>query len=119
MKKSVKAVLWSGLACPGAGHFFLKRYWRGALLFVPALLALGTMVRGLIEQAEFIMDKIESGAVAPDPQVIAALLDTAPATQMTNIAFWILVACWVAGIADAYWLGALQDKEDEAKAKPA
>lgn len=110
MKSSTKALLWSAVVFPGAGHFFLKRYRRGMLLFVPALLELSMLARGLIIQAEFVMDKIESGAISPDVTAIANLLDAVPETQMTRIAFWVLVACWMAGMVDAYLLGVEQDK---------
>jgi hypothetical protein len=117
MKTSTKAVLWSGLVFPGAGHIFLRRYRRGMLLIVPALLEFSMLVRGLIMQAEFILDKIESGAISPDPLAIAAMLDAAPETHMTQIAFWILVACWMAGMVDAYMLGTEEDRKDETRSK--
>ncbi|MFI4939553.1 MAG: hypothetical protein ACHP7O_04305 [Burkholderiales bacterium] len=110
MKKSVKAALWSGLVFPGAGHFFLKRTLRGMLLFIPALLSTILLVRGLLAQAELVMDKVASGAAPPDAQVIGALLDAAPETPIMNIAFWILAVCWVLGVIDAYRLGSIRDK---------
>lgn len=117
MKKSVKAALWSGLVFPGAGHFFLQRYLRGMILFVPAMLGIILIVCGLLEQAEFVMSKIEGGTVAPDVQVIAALLDAAPDTPMTNIAFWVIVVCWVLGTIDAYRLGNILDRAHVANDK--
>jgi hypothetical protein len=113
MKKSVKAALWSAFAFPGAGHFFLKRTLRGMVLFVPATAAIIFLVRGLLEQAEFVMNRIESGAATPDVQAIGALLDAAPATQMTNIAGWVIVVCWILGIIDAYQLGSIEDKAND------
>jgi hypothetical protein len=114
MKKSTKALLWSGLVFPGVGHFSLKYYLRGLLWFVPAMLALAVLVQGLIERAEFVMDKIESGAVAADPQAIAALLDRAPDTAAAQIALWVLLACWLAAMVDAYRLGAMHEKDANA-----
>jgi len=111
MKKSTKAMLWSGLVFPGCGHFSLKSYQRGSLWLVPALLALAVLVRGLIVQAEFVMDKIESGAIPLDPVAIATLLDSVPDTQMTSIAFWVFVVCWIGALVDAYRLGAKRDTE--------
>ncbi len=117
MKTSTKAVLWSALIFPGAGHIFLKNYRRGMLLFVPALIEFGMLMRGIVAQTEFILDKIESGAISPDPLAIAAMLDAAPETHMTQIAFWILVACWMAGMVDAYMLGIEEDKQDGGRPK--
>ncbi len=105
MKKSIKAVLWSGLAFPGAGHFYLKRYLRGLIVFVPAVASIGLYVQGLMEQVDFVMGKIESGAVALEPTAIEAVLNSAPQSQVVEVAFWVFVACWVAGMVDAYLLG--------------
>jgi hypothetical protein len=105
MKKSIKAVLWSGLAFPGAGHFYLKRYLRGLIVFVPAVASIGLYVQGLMEQVDFVMGKIESGTVALDPAAIEAVLNSAPQSQVVEVAFWVFVACWVAGMVDAYLLG--------------
>ena len=44
MRKSIKAVLLSALVFPGIGHFALKRYQRGLIFFVPALLSLSLIV---------------------------------------------------------------------------
>jgi len=111
MKKSTKAMLWSGLIFPGCGHFSLKSNRRGLLWLVPALLAVAVFVHGLIVRAEFVMDKVESGAVPLDPVAIATLLDSVPDTQMTSVAFWVFVVCWIGALVDAYSLGAKRDKE--------
>ncbi|HXA48370.1 MAG TPA: hypothetical protein VNW52_12120 [Burkholderiaceae bacterium] len=105
MKKSVKAALWSGLAFPGVGQFILKRHQRGMILFVPALISMVLYVKGLLQQVDFVMSKIESGAVPLDPVAISAMLDNVPQSQMVEIAFWVFVVCWVIGIVDAYVLG--------------
>jgi hypothetical protein len=105
MKKSVKAALWSGLAFPGVGHFVLKRYERGMLLLVPALISIGVYVKGLLDQVEFVMNKIESGAIGLDPVAISAMLESVPQSQSVEIAFWVFVVCWVIGIVDAYLVG--------------
>ena len=115
MKKSIKAVLWSGLAFPGAGHFFLKRYLRGMILFVPAMASIGVYARGLMVQVDFVMGKIESGAVALDPVAIEAVLNSVPQSQVVEIAFWVFVACWALGMVDAYLLGRSLETNDATK----
>ena len=114
MKKSMKAALWSGLAFPGAGHFFLKRYARGMLLIVPTVLALIYVVNDMLQRAAAIAEKILSGAASTDVATITALV-TADGNQstMSEIAVYVLLACWVTGIIDSYRLGSIDDKNDE------
>jgi hypothetical protein len=104
MKRTTKAVLWSGLAFPGAGHFFLKQNQRGLFLFVPALISACVYFYCRYVQVNFIWDKISSGAVSPDIAGVTALLDSAPQFPIADMAFWVLAACWALGIIDAYLL---------------
>lgn len=117
MKKSVKALLWSGLVFPGTGHFYLKRYQRGLLLFVPAVVGIGLYLHGLIVQIEFVLDKMESGAVPLDPVAIEAMIDSVPQTQITDIAFWLFVLCWGIAMVDSYLLGAKLEQGSSAPDK--
>jgi hypothetical protein len=118
MKKSVKALLWSGLAFPGVGHFYLKRHTRGLMIFIPALLGTVLYVRGVFQEVDYVMDKLESGSVALDPVAIAAMLDNVPHSQITDIAFWVFVVCWLAGMVDAYLLGEQIEKNQTGAVKP-
>lgn len=112
MKKSTKAVLWSGLVFPGAGHFFLKHYQRGMFLFVPALISSFLYFQGRYVQFEFLWDKLSSGAVSPDVTAVTALLDSVPQTPIADMAFWVLVMCWGLGMVDAYRLGSSMETKD-------
>lgn len=112
MKKSTKAVLWSGLAFPGTGHFFLKHYLRGMILFIPALISISLYTYGRYVQVMFVWDRIESGAVAPDPIAIATLLDNVPQAPVAEIAFWVFVVAWGLGMVDAYLLGRSEEAND-------
>lgn len=112
MKKSIKAVLWSGLAFPGAGHFFLKCFGRGMILFVPSVISVGVYVSGLMAQVDFVMDKMASGAVALDANAIQSMLDHVPQSQAVDIAFWVFVTCWGLGMVDAYLLGRKLEAND-------
>jgi uncharacterized membrane protein len=116
MKKSIKAVLWSGLAFPGAGHFYLKRYLRGLILIVPALAGISIYLKSEYDQASSVasklVEKIESGDVILDFSSIFAVAEKLDAqikalqqNSTGEIAFWVFVACWVAGMVDAYLLG--------------
>lgn len=122
MKKSGKAVLWSGLIYPGAGHFYLRQYLRGALLFAATSLGIAAaaedlIARGLLTQIGSLADKILSGAIAPDAQSAGNLINLGPDTLVSTISPWFIVLCWVFGIADAYRIGRLQES-DAAPNKP-
>ena len=64
MKKSVKAALLSGLVFPGVGQFSLKRYLRGLVFFVPAMLSLVFIVDSSMRRAFAIAGQIERGRCA-------------------------------------------------------
>jgi len=114
MKKSMKAALWSGLVFPGAGHFVLKRTARGMVFFVPTVLALIYVVNDMLQRAAAIAEKILSGAVSTDVTAITALVATGGnESTMLQVAEYVLLACWVAGIVDSYRIGAMDDKSDE------
>jgi len=118
MKKSVKALLWSALAFPGVGHFYLKRHTRGLAWFVPALTGTILYIRGVFQEVDYVMDKLESGTVAIDPVAIATMLDTVPHSLVTDIGFWIFVLCWIGGTVDAYLLGTQIEKNELGLVKP-
>ncbi|HCN87739.1 MAG TPA: hypothetical protein DIT28_00940 [Oxalobacteraceae bacterium] len=116
MKKSMKAALWSALVFPGAGHFLLKRYARGLVLFVPTVLALLYLVNDMLQQAAVIADKIMSGAVPADVTAITALVAAGGKdSTMLELAGYVLLVCWVAGMIDSYRIGNTEDRNDEKK----
>ena len=110
----MKAALWSGLVFPGAGHFVLKRYARGMVLFVPTVLALIYVVNDMLQRAAAIAEKILSGAASTDVTAITALVaaDGSEST-MLQLAGYVLLVCWIAGMIDSYRIGAKDDKNDE------
>lgn len=115
MKKSIKAALFSGLIFPGVGQFSLKRYARGLIFFVPAISSLAYMLDNSMRKAFAIMDQIERGEVPLDPDAIANLISaTASSSEslMLASAQWIIIACWMISIIDAYRLGKLADQSD-------
>ena len=116
MKKAIKAALFSGLIFPGIGHFLLKRYLRGMLFFVPALLSLLMLIRNALDRAYTIANQIQQGDVPLDPDVISGLIlapPSAPVMLMLNIATWVIIACWTGSIIDSYLLGKKADQEEE------
>lgn len=119
MKISTKAVLWSALAFPGAGHFVLRRAARGTALLGVTLCAIWYVVHyvlasGLMDKVNDLTYKILSGEVSSDLSTAASLIDV-PDPIGVQIASWLVMACWVAGIVDSYRIGAQEDKRDQAK----
>jgi len=116
MRRSSKAALLSGLIFPGVGHMFLKRYERGSILMILALLALSAIVARALERAQSIMDRINSGEIPLETAAITDMVTTASsgaASLAENVALIALLACWLIGIVDSYRLGATQEKLDK------
>ena len=113
MPKTNKATLLSALVFPGAGHFFLKKRITGAVLAAASLAALYLIVADMVERAQQIADKILSGEVAPDVAAITELLSrqaTGNESQLLDVAWPVLIICWLIGIVDSYRCGRAQDK---------
>jgi TM2 domain-containing membrane protein YozV len=105
MKSPTVAVLLSGLVFPGAGHFYLKRPLRGALLLIISLVCLWSIVSQATQQATTVLEQFELSGGGADQ--IASLV-----TQSLNqsnsasgaLASLVLAGCWVIGMVDAYRL---------------
>jgi len=113
MNKSNKAALFSALVFPGAGHFFLKRYFFGAVITCAALGALYLIIADMLERAREIADKILSGEAGLDLATITELVSQQSASndsQLLDIAWAVLIISWLIGIADSYRVGRAQDK---------
>ncbi|WP_426338296.1 hypothetical protein ACN9MZ_17790 [Pseudoduganella sp. S-14] len=102
MKQSSKAALISGLGFPGLGQMLvLKRTVRGLVFMLPALAVFGWLMYGVWKATAVLMDQALSGALPPDPILIAQRLTKASIMPGTSTAGWILLACWIASIVDA------------------
>jgi hypothetical protein len=108
VQKSVKAVLFSALLFPGAGHLVLKRRARGLTLVLLTLAALGTVVTIAVQRAMTVVDEINTGAIALDTQSIESAVEASGSGSgdlLGNACMAILVVCWVIGVVDSYRLG--------------
>ena len=115
MKKSNKAVLFSALVFPGAGHLILKKYISAAILACASLAALYLIIANMLERAQQIADKILSGEVAPDAAAITELLSRQPTgseSQLLDAAWVVLIISWLIAIVDSYRCGRAQEKTD-------
>jgi len=107
----MKAALLSAFIFPGAGHFFLKKYIRAALLACTASLMLYWIITAAVERALDIVEQIQRGEVAADVATIAELVSRQSMgadAQFLNIATAVLLVAWLAGIVDSHRLGRLQ-----------
>jgi hypothetical protein len=112
MKKSTKAALLSGLIFPGVGHMYLKQYPRGSALILAALIAMTLMIIVVVQSAQAIVDRINSGEIAIESGAIADMVSSSTSTadsSMANISLIVLGICWLVGIIDSYRLGSAQE----------
>jgi GNAT superfamily N-acetyltransferase len=108
VKKSLKAVLFSGLVFPGSGYFVLRLPVRGLVVVALALVSLVELVSVAMAQATFVMNKVMTGDVPMDANGIESLVTTASAassTSLADLASWVLLACWIISTIDCYRIG--------------
>lgn len=107
MNKPTVAVLLSGLVFPGAGHFYLKRPLRGALLLMISFVCLWSLISQTLQQANTVLEQLELGGGATSTDQIASLV-TQSLNQSNNasgtLAGLVLAGCWLIGMIDAYRL---------------
>ncbi|QYK01858.1 hypothetical protein [Shewanella psychrotolerans] len=114
MNKAMIAALMSAFICPGSGHFYLKRYNTGTLISFISLSGLVYLLYKAVERAQAISDRILSGEIPLDVNVIYQHISQVPAgddSQWINIATFTFIAAWLVGIIDAYRIGKLLDKQ--------
>jgi TM2 domain-containing membrane protein YozV len=118
MKKSIKAVLLSGLVLPGLGQLYLKRWVSGFVLSGVAVYAVYFIGSVVVSTTLDLTQKIESGAIPADIETVSRLVSQqlSGSEQSTNLATMAFGASWVIGIIGAYWYGRKQDRV-ETKAK--
>jgi hypothetical protein len=108
MSRSTKAVLLSALVFPGAGHLYLKYFWRGIALVGVSLACMGVIAEEAMRQTSAALDKLVSEGGALDPNQLSDLLTQASSSSdsgVASVAMLVLTGCWLVGIVDAYRLG--------------
>lgn len=107
MRKSVQAALYSALIFPGAGLFWLKRYWQAALFGLPSLAVTLYVLREALASADQLRDNISAGSVPLDAQAIAleAMRTSAELTARLDNAIWLLIIGWALSIGASYLAG--------------
>ncbi len=105
MSRSVSAALLSALVFPGAGQVFLRRRARACLFAIPAAACAYYFISQMLERVMPMVDQISNGTMALDPVAIAAQLEQHGGSARMDMALGVMVLCWVASIADAWWCG--------------
>ena len=116
MSKALKAVLLSALVFPGIGHFSLKKRVQGALLSGITIVCLYFMLTSIVEVAQQISVKIQSGEIPLDVTRIRESISQTLAGndgQLINTSSLLLVIFWIVGIVDSFRVGRSQDKIEE------
>lgn len=112
MKASTKAVLLSALVYPGIGQLVYRAYRRAAALIFIFSLAGYIYIEEVVSKYQPLIDKVKSGEVALTNQALAAEIYKHPIILDPNLVSaltYILLACWLIGIFDAYRLGIKKD----------
>jgi hypothetical protein len=107
MQKSVQAALYSALIFPGAGLYWLKRYWQAALFILPALAISAYVLRAAMISADQLRDKISSGALPLD--VVTLTLEVQRSVEQLTASLdssitWLII-CWGLSIGASYLAG--------------
>lgn len=107
MDRSLKAALLSGLVFPGVGQLFLGLRLRGLLFLLPAAAASAYFLARVWGLALAISDDIVAGRVGLDVVDISARIhaQAASSADSMNWAAAIMIGCWVASTADAWYAG--------------
>ena len=114
MKRSTKAVLFSGLIFPGLGHMILKQYVRGSILMLATLIALSVIITVATRRALSVVESINSGEMPLDAAALTELASSSMSgadNSTVNFSLIVIVLCWLIGMVDSYRLGITQEKK--------
>ncbi len=104
-KKQIIALLLSGLVCPGAGQFYLKRKWRGTAISIAVVgLVFYPIFRYLTDIKAATLANAEVGG-----DIVAIVNIMTSAWQKEQHLIYIctigIIICWAAGIIDILFKG--------------
>ncbi|HPQ44696.1 MAG TPA: DUF5683 domain-containing protein [Syntrophales bacterium] len=116
MKTALKAALLSGLAFPGTGQIYLKRYWRGFTIMVFVLSGVGAIVWMATMRALAILKQIQSQLDRVDMNTITNLA-LASSVNHTSVYYkpilLFILCCWIFSVIDAYRAGNACDRSEK------
>jgi hypothetical protein len=117
MKISHKAALLSAFVFPGAGQFYLKRYWSGFFIMLFVFAGLGYMIRSATVAALSVLDdavvKLQSGADSLQELSNIAGSKTLTTDPYYDAVFYLIVCFWMFAVLDAYRIGKKKESQDK------
>ena len=111
MKPATKALLLSALVFPGLGQLSVQRTRSGLVLLVPAATSLLYVLVGVVGKAMDLADRIARGELPLDMAQLQACLQLDLASgelRFVNLAVWVFLLCWLAGVVHAILMGRRQ-----------
>ncbi len=105
MKKPLKVALFSGLIFPGIGHFMLKKYLTGGILFFSFAISCYFYFTDAVAKTETILAKIQNGEIALDSAAIAKALENINSgfsQQQLSLLSYFMLAIWLVAVIDSY-----------------
>ncbi|MBU1171479.1 MAG: hypothetical protein KKD44_18145 [Proteobacteria bacterium] len=117
MNYTFKGLMYSGLIFPGSGHIVLKRTYRGLPFLFSATGGLVTLVVQSSRIALEMVSKLEPVTGQIDLSMIMNIVDQAMASVHStsfNLAFMIILASWVLGMVDVFFIGRQMDTKEKA-----
>lgn len=110
MKKSIKPVLLSAFAFPGAGHFFLKKHLVGSILLCLFLVPVYLIFSEVMSVTDTVIAQIQTGEIPLDVAVISDMITKTVNSQALKLETNVLIIVWVIGIIDSYRLSRSEPK---------
>jgi hypothetical protein len=107
MKPAAKAALLSGLAFPGLGQIYLRRYLRGGIIAALALLALGVTATLTVLAFLEVLNTTQIDLSALESGTMSLHLNESSGHYFTHLVVTSLlsICCWAFSIVDAYSIG--------------
>ncbi len=113
MSKALKAAFLSTVLGAGAGHLYLKRFRRGAILILSTLSCLLAVATQGIKQARVILEKLPADSNLLSFDEVSGLVTKNFNSEdflLTNAVTMLIMLIWSFGIFDAYRIGKEMDK---------
>ena len=108
MSKSVNAALLNTFVCPGSGHLYLGKKAIGWGIIAACFISLCVIMTVVMKRAQSIADEIVAGNIPLDFYSIYDAVHQSMTTNLPpslNLAWIVLLICWIGGSISAYIMG--------------
>lgn len=107
MKNFRMALLCSALVFPGLGHFLIRQYLRGAIIFGASVVAIWYTIAGMFQIIQAVLPQLGSSGGDIDIGEIFSITSMIMQTPMVDKFEWAsraVLLFWIIGIADLIYL---------------